>query len=176
MAVATLEDFRMKPSHLIYVLTLAIAAPSIGQTVYQSTDAQGNPVFTDKPKGNAKPVELRPVNTTPSITPNGSRQSTPQPSFAGYQSVSVAVPSSIPNGLAPTTVGIVTQPALQPGHSWQLSLDGVVVAAGAGASTTLDQMERGTHQFSVSIIDQSGTIVGQSEPVEVFVFWPSKNR
>lgn len=165
----------MKSSYLPYVLAL-IVAPAFAQTIYRSTDAQGNPVFTDQPTRNAKPIDLPAINTTPAVAPTGARTTTPQAGFSGYQHVAISVPSSIPNGLAPVTIGIAAQPALQPGHRWRLSLDGTVVAEGEGGSATLDHIERGDHQLSAQIFDQSGALVGESEPTPVFVFWPSKNR
>jgi uncharacterized protein DUF4124 len=158
------------------ILALLIGSLSYAQTIYQSTDKRGNPVFTDQPQSTAKPVELKPINTTPSITPNTQNQSEPAPAFAGYKSLQLAVPSSIPNGLAPTTIGIVIQPQLQPGHRWELMLDGQQQAEGQAGSVTIDQMERGQHQLLLQIVDQNGNSVASSKPVDVFVFWPSKNR
>ncbi len=158
-----------------YSMMLLIGSLCSAQTIYQSTDKNGNPIFTDQPQPAATPIELQPVNTTPGTTPTSSNQSS-APGFAGYQKVAVAVTTPIPNGLAPVTVGITVQPQLRPGHSWQLLLDGSQVAQGQGTSATLEQMERGDHQFLLQVIDGSGNVISQSAPANVFVFWPGKNR
>jgi hypothetical protein len=157
------------------VLFLLIASISTAQTVYQSTDKHGNPVFTDQPQPSAKAVELKPINTTPSVAPTTA--ATPEtPAFKGYSKVALAVPSSIPNGLAPTTVGIMVEPQLRPGHIWLLSLDGKPLTQGEGASATIGQMERGSHQLLLQIVDGQSNVIGASAPTDVFVYWPSKNR
>jgi hypothetical protein len=160
---------------IAWILLLACSLSS-AQTVYQSTDKNGNPVFTDQPQPKAKPVELKPINTTPSITPTAPNPSETPPAFAGYKTVQVAMPSSIPNGLAPTTIGIVIQPQLQPNHRWELLLDGQQQAEGQASSATIEQMERGQHQLQLRIVDQNGNAIASSAPTDVFVFWPSKNR
>lgn len=144
-------------------------------TVYQSTDKRGNPVFTDQPQPNARPVELQPTNTTPALTPAPAPTSSKEKAPSSYSRVALGVPSSIPNGLAPTTIGIELQPALQPGHSWQLLLDGAVQEEGTGGSATIERLERGTHQMELRILDAGGKLAGSASQ-EVFVFWPGKNR
>ena len=160
---------------LAFSYMLLVSALCTADTVYQSTDKRGNPVFTDQPQPNARPVELQPTNTTPSLTPTTAPDSSTEKAFAGYNRIALGVPSSIPNGLAPTTIGIELQPALRPGHGWQLLLDGAVQDEGTGGSTTIDRLERGTHQLELRILDASGAAVGTASK-EVFVYWPGKNR
>lgn len=155
--------------------TLLIAQACTADTVYQSTDQRGNPVFTDQPQPNARPVELQPINTTPAVTPAPASNSPKEKTFAGYSRVALGVPSSIPNGLAPTTIGIELQPALRPGHRWQLLLDGAPQEEGTGGSVTIERLERGTHQLELRIFDAVNAPVGFASQ-EVFVFWPGKNR
>jgi hypothetical protein len=108
---------------------------------------------------------------TPAPAPNPTKEN----ASAGYSRIALGVPSSIPNGLAPTTIGIELQPALRPGHRWQLLLDGALLQEGTGASVTIEQLERGTHQLELQVMDITGAPVG-SVSQEVFVFWPGKNR
>ncbi|HSB96867.1 MAG TPA: DUF4124 domain-containing protein [Spongiibacteraceae bacterium] len=162
----------------IIACCLVLSAGSIGiaDTVYQSTDKNGNPVFTDQPQPSSKPVELKPTNTTPGVTPVTGQPQSEATRFSGYSTVQLAVPSSIPNGLAPTTIGISIQPQLQPEHHWELLLDGQLQAEGQAASATIEQMARGDHQLQLQIIDRNGNPIGSSGPINIFVYWPSKNR
>ena len=161
----------------IFACSLALLITSLcsADAIYQSTDKNGNPVFTDQPQPTAKPVELKSINTTPSVTPTFQYRPD-KPSFAGYNEVALDVPSSIPNGLAPTTINITIQPQLQPGHSWELLLDGQLQTQGQAASATIDQLERGEHQLLLQIVDQNGNTIASSPPTDIFVYWPSKNR
>jgi hypothetical protein len=144
-------------------------------TIYQSTDKRGNPVFTDQPKPDARPVELKPTNTTPSLAPFTPLDPSP-PEVVAYTSVGIGVPTSIPNGLAPTSIGIELQPALQPGHRWQLMLDGAIQEEGSDSSVTIERLERGPHQLELRVLDAQGQIMGSSTR-EVFVYWPGgKNQ
>jgi hypothetical protein len=161
---------------ITFSCVLLASALCVADTVYQSTDKRGNPVFTDQPQPDSRPVEVQPTNTTPSLTPAAAPASSDGTPFKGYSSIDVGVPSSIPNGLAPTTVGIELKPALQPGHRWQLLLDGAVQEEGSGSSATIDRLERGTHQMQVIVLDATHAVIGTSTSKEVFVFWPGKNR
>lgn len=163
----------MRTIERIILLALVFSASCMADQVYRSEGKNG-PVFTDQPTPNAKPVELPTTNTTPALSPASPNQDAP-PVSSGYTKAQLVVPSSIPNGLAPTTVGIVTEPALRPGHTWQLALDGVVMATGSDGSYTFDQLSRGQHQLSLQVLDQSGQTV-TSTSADVFVFWPTKNR
>ncbi len=155
---------------LLIVTCLLASAFAAAQTVYHSKDAQGNPVFSDQPKPGAKEIEIKPVNTTPSLTPTYAPPQT-ENQFKGYAHIGVSVPSPIPNGLVPTNVGILVEPALQPGHNWQLKLDGSAIASGTEAGATIPPLERGNHVLQVDVLD-SGHIVGSSDPVDVFVLLP----
>jgi hypothetical protein len=154
----------------LIVLCLSVSTLTGAQTVYHSKDAQGNPVFSDQPKPGAKAVEVKPTNTTPALTPTY----TPPPTsnqFKAYSHIGIAVPSPIPNGLVPTNVGILVEPALQPGHSWQLKLDGGAIASGTEAGATIPPLERGNHVLQIDVLD-GGRVVGSSDPVDVFVLLP----
>lgn len=162
---------------IAFTCTLLTAALCSADTVYQSTDKRGNPEFSDQQRPGARPVEVQPTNTAPGVAPTEQPTSTPEANaFTGYKTINLGVTSSIPNGLAPTTIGIDLQPALQPGHWWQLLLDGSVQAEGKTSSATIERLERGTHQLQLRVINADGAVIGTSVDKEVFVFWPGGNR
>lgn len=160
----------------VFSCTLLACALCGADTVYQSTDKNGHPVFTDQPHPGAKTVEVGPTNTSESAPSVAPPESQPDAPSVGYTRVKLNVPSSIPNGLAPTTIGIDLRPPLQPRHRWQLLLDGQAQGEGTEGAVTLDQMERGSHQLQLNVLDAKGNIVGSSPSTEVFVYWPGKNR
>ena len=164
-------------SGALFASVLLINKACAADNIYQSTDKRGNPVFTDRPQPNAKPVELPPINTTPSLESTTPGMRPPPNAFAGYSRISIGVPSSIPNGLAPTTIGIDLQPVLQPSHRWQLLLDGSLVEEGSSGSVTIERMERGPHRFELRVLDERGQVIGAPAMQEVFVYWPGgKNK
>jgi len=156
-------------------LIVGLAANCAAQTVYRTEDTKGRPVFTDQPPPGSQAVQLPPVNTTPAVAPT-SPPAPPKAEFTGYRQVRVVVPGSVPNGLAPVTVGLAIEPALRDGHAWQLSLDGQVVAQGRGDSYTFPKLERGPHRLDLIVFDANGAQLASSPTAEVFVYWPGKNR
>lgn len=157
----------------VVVLTM-LGAAHAEERIYRSQDADGKPSFSDRPAAGAKPVELPPVNTVPA---QAAPSQAPNPAHVPVTDYRVALnaPSTVANGLVPTPVGIEVEPALQPGHRWQLVLDGEVVAEGEGNSHSLGSLSRGAHELSVQVVDHRGSVLGGDGPVRLFVLRPGKN-
>lgn len=134
--------------------------------VFTYVDAQGNRVFTDQPKpGNAKRVPLATSNrmsAAPSASPGTAKKSEPKPLFH-YDLLRVLVPE--PDATVRSTAGeiivsITSEPGLQKGHSYRLLLDGKPTAEpGISPVFPLTNIDRGTHQLSVEILDEQGRTV-----------------
>lgn len=152
----------MRPWLLIACL---LALPASAE-VFTYIDAQGNRVFTDQPKpGNAKRVPLATgnrmaaPNTTPAATAS---KPAPKPLFR-YDMLRVLVPE--PDATVRSTEGelivsITSEPALQRGHRYRLLLDGQPTAdPGPSPVFPLSNIDRGTHQLSVEILDEQGRTV-----------------
>lgn len=165
-----------KSLRVFAAVALALSLSAQAQTIYQGKDASGKPVFTDHPRPGDKPVELPPINTTPATRALPAAAPARPAAFSGYTRVALTVAGSVPNAFVPVLVGIDVEPELQPGHLWQLSLDGRTVAAGREPSYTLDQLERGDHSLTLQIIDQSGHVLAESAPASVFVQFPKGKK
>jgi len=134
--------------------------------VFTYVDAQGNRVFTDQPKpGNAKRVPLATSNrmsAAPSASPGTAKKSDQKPLFH-YDLLRVLVPE--PDATVRSTAGeiivsITSEPGLQKGHSYRLLLDGKPTAEpGISPVFPLTNIDRGTHQLSVEILDEQGRTV-----------------
>ena len=165
----------MQKRVLAVVVLSMVGAVQADEVIYRSQDADGKPSFSDRPAAGAKPVELPPVNTVPAQpAPAPARTQIGETPVTDYR-VALSAPSTVANGLVPTPVGIEVEPALQPGHRWQLVLDGEVVAEGEGNSHSLDSMSRGPHELSVQVVDHRGSVLGSDGPVRIFVLRPGKN-
>lgn len=151
-------------------LLSALALPA-NAGIYTYTDAQGNRVFTDRPEGRAvESIEARPVNSMPAqpvVPPAASREAPREPSFA-YQLLDIAQPepdATIRNNAGALSVHVTSEPALQPDHLYRLLLDGRPVAPdGSEPAFALHNIDRGSHQLVVEVVDNQGQTLQRSPP------------
>ncbi len=160
------------------LLCLALMAPAMASAeVYTYVDGAGNRVFTDQPHKNAKRVDIAPSNSTsgsPSKRPvqGHAAQAKPQAEVMfRYDLLRILVPE--PDASIRSTPGdmiatVTSEPALQQGHSYRLLLDGKPVGtAGRSPVFPLHNVDRGTHQLAVEIIDQNGAVL-EKTPAQPF--------
>ena len=114
------------------VISLLVAAGVLAQPVYESRDASGTRVFTDRPSSGGKPVDLKPLNVVEPIpVPPPSpaapvaadqRQSAPAPA---YRSLSIVFPEpggSVGINTATFEIRVAVDPPLQIGDPWEVRL------------------------------------------------------
>ncbi|WP_166651050.1 DUF4124 domain-containing protein [Pseudomonas sp. LP_7_YM] len=144
---------------LMLVGQLAIAE------VYTYIDSEGNRVFTDQPHKNAKKIDIAPSNQIRS-TPKKPGQSSsmkpkPGPLFH-YQLLRILAPepdATIRDMQGNVMVTVTNDPQLQPGHTYRLLLDGEPYGnAGHSPVFPMTNIDRGTHQVSIEIVDEFGRI------------------
>jgi hypothetical protein len=149
------------------LLLACLLALPVSAQVFTYVDAQGNRVFTDQPKpGNAKRVPLAPSNrmSAPTTSPALATTNKPEkkPTFR-YDMLRILVPE--PDATVRSTAGeiivsVTSEPGLQRGHRYRLLLDGQPTAEpGLSPVFPLTDIDRGTHQLSVEILDEQGRIV-----------------
>lgn len=150
-------------------LLLASALPALAG-VYSYIDAEGNRVFTDRPAGQAvEEVQLKPSNsmaTQPTPAPRAVQPPKQQAAAIRYQLqiLSPAADEAIRNNAGTVSVTVEAEPALQPGHFYQLLLDGEQFGApGEQTSFQLSNVDRGTHQLAVAVVDAQERVLQQSE-------------
>jgi hypothetical protein len=144
---------------------LLLAWPASAE-VFNYVDAQGNRVFTDQPKpGNAKRVPLATSNrmsATDSARAHTANKPEQKPLFH-YDMLRILVPE--PDATVRSTAGeiivsITSEPGLQKGHRYRLLLDGQPTAEpGISPVFPLTNIDRGTHQLSVEVLDEQGRTV-----------------
>jgi hypothetical protein len=159
-----LESSLMRSALLCLLMLLSVSATA---DVYTYIDAAGNRVFTDQPHKNAKRVEILPSNSTSGTPPRHSAPGSPtkpkpKPMFR-YQLLRILVPepdATVRSANGELIVTASSDPALQPGHSYRLLVDGQPYgAAGRSPVFPLTNIDRGTHQLSVEIFDESGRVL-----------------
>ncbi|TWC41489.1 penicillin-binding protein [Pseudomonas sp. SJZ079] len=144
---------------LLYLVLLSLPAAA---QVYTYLDAEGNRVFTDQPRqGNAERIELAPSNgmaSLPAATPPAPTAATAQ--VPAYQVLRILIPepdATIRDSAGNLIVSASSEPALHDGHSYRLLLDGQSIGAtGRSPVFELNNIDRGTHQLAVEIVDAQG--------------------
>ncbi len=165
--------------HCLLLLLLLVPWAVQAQTIYKSTDAEGNVVYTDRPPAEGttgEEVKLKRLNTSPAPEV----RSAPQPEAGAEEqvqpTVSIVEPTDqtvIPMGGGDFNVRASVSPPLAPGEQLQLRIDGT--ASGepqSGTSWSLRNVLRGGHNLSVERLDADGRMVAQSDPVHVQVMRP----
>ncbi|WP_447755979.1 DUF4124 domain-containing protein [Pseudomonas nicosulfuronedens] len=170
----------MTMRQLLVLLLSALCCLPASAEVYTYIDKDGNRVFTDQPpRSNAQKLNLAP----PNAMPNGKGQVImPPPLYMpaapsgppAYQLLRIIVPEPDATVRANDGVLIVSatsDPALLPGHLYRLLLDGKPMGEpGRSPVFPLNNIERGTHQLSVEIIDTLGRTIEQTpnQPFHMF--------
>ena len=158
------------------LLCLLFITQAASAQVYTYIDAEGNRVFTDKPRSsNAERVMLAPSNSAQMNQPQATVRMAPPPAVSKptvhYQVLRILVPepdASIHNGSGNMIVTLNSEPGLLPGHSYRLLLDGEPQGETSRSPVfSLQHVDRGTHQLVAEIIDSAGLIVERT-PAQPF--------
>lgn len=152
------------------VALLLVAAVPVPAAVYSYTDAEGNRVFTDRPAGEAaEEVRLKPSNSMPASPMPAARAmepTAPKAATISYQLriLSPAADEAIRDNAGNVSVTVQSEPALHPGHAYQVLLDDQPFGApGEQTSFALSNVDRGTHQLAVAIVDEQERVLQRSK-------------
>jgi hypothetical protein len=152
----------------MWLLIACLIALPVTAEVFTYVDAQGNRVYTDQPgSGNAKRVPLATSNRM-SANPTGAApliasQKTEDKPLFHYDMLRVLVPepdATVRSNAGELIVSVTNEPGLQRGHRYRLLLDGQPTAEpGLSPVFALSNIDRGSHNLSVEILDEQGRIV-----------------
>jgi len=164
---------------------MLLGLPAVAE-VYTYIDSDGNRVFTDQPRGNAKKVEIAPTNGMNQTAPPTVRLTAPAAPTEkpAYQLLRILVPepdAAIQEGSSGNLIVTLTSdPVLMAGHNYRLLLDGNVVGTPSRSPVfPLTNLDRGTHQLAAEIIDSTGRTIERtpSQPVHILrISLDSKRR
>ena len=149
--------------------------------IYTCKDQDGNTVYLDTPSSEICPdaeevkvdelpdlIEVKPL-AVPSTTAKP-KASKPDAKSA-YKSLAITTPGNLENirsneGRIP--IGFRVTPALNArnGHQYVLTLDGKEVYKGSQGSAILENVDRGTHVVSATVVARNGQSLISSAPVE----------
>ena len=164
------------------LLLLAMLAMPVfaGQTVWKWVDDKGVTHYSDRAVPGATRMELNVGSSAPadatsyssiSSTPPTSPQKDPGPPYLSFEIWKPAEGDNIINTGGVVDVNIRIDPALQPGHTVHLYLDGRLVESATGSTTdySLTEIARGLHTVIAVINDRSGKRLQETAPVQFSV-------
>src|SRR5688500_5174802 len=162
----------------LILLSTLLGTSASGVPAWTWVDANGTVHFSDRPVPGARQLELggapAPGSAPPPAVGNPSRPTTRpgEPARATYQIeiVSPAEQETLWNTGGMLTVALRSSPGLQPGHRYDLVLDGQRRNLNTTSSRVeLTEIFRGTHTLQVVVIDGAGTELARSPSRTFFV-------
>jgi hypothetical protein len=152
------------------LMSLCVAA---GAQVFQRTGPDGEVSFSDEPSEGATPVEVVPAQTIslPAVaeTDDSAQQAdAAATAYTEFAIVSPAAEQEVRANDGNVALQLSLEPALMPGHSVLLTVDGEDDSAlmSADALTVeLSNLSRGRHKVAAKVIDDAGQTLIQAEPV-----------
>ncbi|MGP3790008.1 DUF4124 domain-containing protein [Pseudomonas sp. B392_1p] len=163
-------------------LGLALVSLPLYAQIYTHVDAEGNRVFSGRPlHEHSQPVALPPINRLPPALPVEAQPRPAAPSEYSqaqtYQIVRILHPAAdatYRDGAGDLSVLASSEPALHPGHAYQLLLDGQPLGSAASQPRfQLHNLDRGSHRLAVEIVDAIGTSLIRSAEQTVHIHRPS---
>ncbi|PVY70327.1 uncharacterized protein DUF4124 [Tamilnaduibacter salinus] len=170
-------------SLLITTALLAGFSSSLDAEVYKHTDEQGNVTYSDESIDGAETVDVKPVTTVTlpkmeqveQATSDSQRGSQPEPQ-ATYDSARFTAPeneSAFHSGSGDVVFSVTSTPGLQPGHRFEVALDGQPIGQNRAGQFSVTNVNRGTHNASVNIIGPNGEIIHTGENISFTIHRPS---
>lgn len=160
-------------------LLLTISSFALAAEIYQTRDANGNPVFTDAAPEDAPAVEVQAPQTYSAkrytedykkFTPakvNG--DAPPGPPYRIMKITSPEADESVRDNAGNVSVQYALEPAVKTNQRVDLLMDGKVIGeAGSGATVSLSNVDRGTHNLQLRAIDLTTGQVVQESAVSSF--------
>lgn len=169
-----------RKSGLVAGFLVFLAVP-VSAEVYRNVDADGNVTYSDEPGEDAEPVDVKPVTTITlpkpeSVQETGQLREKVQQGGAAYDRVVFTHPDNnqaFHSGSGDVQFEVRSTPGLQPGHKYEVTLDGQPVGQSTSGSITVSNVFRGTHTAGVHIVDKNGVQVKSGAPITFTVHRPS---
>lgn len=172
-----------KLSAVILVALLLVTGGAMAaqeeRKIYRTTDADGNPVFSDQGREGDAEVDVPPSNAfdAESLAEEyeliyRKDEKSGAKAFSQYQRLAITSPANdeaVRANAGNVQISWQVEPGIQEGHRVELLLDGQVLQTVSGAgSVGLDNVDRGTHQAQLRVIDQETGDVFQQGPTQTF--------
>jgi hypothetical protein len=161
----------------LLILTMAGSADA---RIYKTVDENGNIVFTDIPPREEEPAEqivIEQPNSFDIEEAIGPREewiveaedlAPEEPAPFAYTSLTIASPEhdqAVRENAGNISIVAVPSPALRPGDTVRLLIDGQPILEGNQTRFDLENVDRGTHVVATEIVDDSGNVLIRSDDI-----------
>ncbi|MBV1879271.1 MAG: DUF4124 domain-containing protein [Pseudomonadales bacterium] len=163
---------------------LCLTKPSFAanDTIYRSTDKQGNVTYSDMPADLADEITLPEPSiyqSTPAQTLQRTRTKSATAKAVSYRQLNILSPlnnTAIRSNNGSLDISFECAPQIRPGHSFQLLIDDQVRQTLKQTGTVgLQNVDRGSHKIQLQIIeDSSGKILYQGPSITTTILRFSK--
>lgn len=172
----------MRRLTLLTGITLLLGSHASAE-IYRQVDAQGNVTYTDEPSGQApaETVKIKPVTTVTLPKPEAVREPEQlrqkvEEEGAAYSSVGFTAPEdkqAFHSGSGDIAFAVTSSPGLKKGHKYEVTLDGQPVGQTTSGRVSVRNVDRGTHEAGVGIVDSNGVTVKTGNTISFTVHRPS---
>ncbi len=156
---------------LLAIVTATLSVSTTAQTnVYKSINKEGIVEYSDQPSKGSEEIKVK--NPQSVTLPKGADVFKSSESDQGtdsnntYQSIVITQPahdSAFNSGSGQVSISSETSPSLNNNHSIQLVVDGTTYNSNKSGSFSLSNVDRGTHQVQVNVIDEAGKVLISSD-------------
>ena len=157
------------------LLTLVFACTAVSAQVYKRVGPDGKVYFSDQPAPDAERIEVAPAQSIhlPPVKPQSSSPGLQGEAAAGVYSTFAIVSPAGGEGVRANDgnvqVRLQIEPALKPGHTITVSIDGADIHTGISTTVQLTGLSRGGHNLKAWVTDRQGKQLLQAEPVDFYV-------
>jgi hypothetical protein len=161
----------------LFGLILSLLSSSyVTAEIYKTVDKNGRITYSDVPPPNtdAKPIELKSINTTPPLRPEYDYTPPVAQSAPTYE-VRLLAPVNGTTLLAnerSVTISVGLNQELQNNDLLAYKIDGNILTKTTEPSFTLNEPPRGEHSLTVDVINNQGKSLAQSDAVTLVVMRP----
>lgn len=168
LSVSRLSSMLKSMPNLILILSIFLTSQIFAQDVYMTVDEDGNKTFTDKASDDAEKVIVKDVITIPGMK-NPVPISQKKPEVVDlYSELLITSPKNDETYFrseGKLIIQIQIVPNIRISDKIAYYLDGMLVHSGRSKTYGIDELDRGTHNLSVSILSADGNVIISSKPV-----------
>mgnify|MGYP001765035886 CR=1 FL=1 len=169
-------------ARLLGLMWLLAAGALPAQSIYETRDASGTRVFTDRPSPGARPVDLKPLNIIDPVPLSPAAPAQPEappvaaPAYYRFRIVFPEADGTVGINMATFEVRVAIEPPLRiaDGHAFVFRMNGRTIPGRFTATENMvppeffgDTLPAGSQQnvIEASVIDAQGTILMRAAPV-----------
>ena len=162
LSMSRLSTMLNSMPNLILILSIFLTSQVFAQEVYMTVDEDGNKTFTDQASDDAEKVDVKEVITVPGMrNPVPISQKKPEV-VDPYSELLITHPKNDETYFRSEgkfNIQVQVVPRIRISDKIAYFLDGNLVQTARSTSFGIEELDRGTHSLSVSIIGTDGSVI-----------------